>query len=118
MRAQEALRFHAGAALVHQFDRDAETAMQLIGETPAARGGGLFAAIGIQRQPHHHAMGLPLLQQRGDAAKARIANFTEDDFQRARLARQGVADGDADLLFAKVETKQCFFRHGPHRPPA
>ncbi|KAG0906831.1 hypothetical protein G6F32_017063 [Rhizopus arrhizus] len=92
--------------------------MQLVGKAPATRGGGLFAAIGIQRQPHDHAMRLPFLQQRRDAVETRVADFAEDDFQRTRLARQRVADGNADLLFAEVKGKQRLFRHGPRRPPA
>ena len=52
------------------------------------------------------------------AAEPRLADLAEDDFQRTRLARQRIADGDADLFFAEIERKQGFFRHGPRRSPA
>lgn len=90
--------------------------MQLVGETPAALGGGLFAAVGGEGQAHDHALGLPLLEQLRDTAEALVAAFGKDDLQRPRLAGQRIADRDADFFFRRNQRPAGFPQAWPASP--
>src|SRR3546814_11726610 len=59
MGPQRLLRLDTGVAFVDQLDGKPETTVQLVGKTPAAQGGVLFAAIERQRQPHNGPIGSP-----------------------------------------------------------
>ena len=102
--AQAFLGLDRGVTLVDVRDGQAETAAQLVGETRAARGHGVRAAVGRQRQTDDEGQRPPLVDERRDGGEAFAVGLADDRRQRMRLAQLPLADGDADTLFSEIES--------------
>src|SRR5690606_9623987 len=116
--AQHALRFDAGAALVDELGGNTKAPVQLIRKAAAPEGMILLAAIGHQRQAHHHSVRLPFIKQLCDGFEALFSSTGRKYAQRAGMPGKRISQCDPDFLQTIIEGQHSFLRHGPRRPSA
>ena len=101
--AQFGIRGGRSQPLVNQRHEQAETAMQLVGETAATRSHLVFGAVHGKRQANQQQGWLPLFDEPGNRREACLIGFGFDGGQGIRPPEQGFADGNADALQAEIE---------------
>ena len=106
-------------ALILQDDWQTKAPMELVGKSLAPLSKGMWLAIRVDRQAHDQAHGLPLGNEFGDLVKALSLWICCELSQGSHTTSQGVANGNADAFFAKIEGQQgagLAVRRG-QRPP-
>ena len=99
-----------GQALVDEFHRQIETAVQALAETPGQPPGFVHGAVIVTGDTHHQQHGLPFSQQCSDFGETGVVVLGGDDRQRMRNAQADFTGGDADPLFAEIESQYCALR--------
>src|ERR1700738_3628836 len=92
--------------LVDPAHRQIETPVYLFAEALRQPGHLMWRAVRMTRQADHERVGLPFADQFADSLETIIPITVGNDHECTSLARQHVADRDADALFAIVEGKQ------------
>ena len=106
-------------ALILQNDRQTKAAMELIGKSLATIRKRMRLTIGIDGQAHDQTQGLPLGDEIGNLGKSRSLGVGGNLGKRSGATSEGVANGNADAFFAKIEGQQgagLAIRRG-QRPP-
>ncbi|MPM82055.1 hypothetical protein SDC9_129113 [bioreactor metagenome] len=107
--AQARLGVERAEPLVGHGDRQIEAFLQTLGELRRQAGHFVRRAIGVRRQADDQALRLPFGDQLADRRKTLVVRLGMNHRQRMRRCEQRLAGGDADPLFAEIESE-----HRPH----